>query len=88
MINSENLIQQEFIGLDTSVIDSSNLPLIGLNGTIINETKSMFTLKTAKGIKKIPKTNSIWSFKINNKELKLEGSKIQKRPHERIGAKI
>ena len=80
MINSENLIQQEFIGLDTSVIDSSNLPLIGLNGTIINETKSMFTLKTAKGIKKIPKTNSIWSFKINNKELKLEGSKIQKRP--------
>ena len=88
MINSENLIQQEFIGIDTSIVDSSNSRLIGLNGTIINETKSMFTLKTSKGMKKIPKNNSVWSFKIDNKELKLNGSKIQKRPHDRIGAKI
>ena len=88
MINSENLIQQEFIGLGTSIADSSNPQLIGLNGTIINETKSMFTLKTSKGMKKIPKNNSVWSFKIDNKELKLNGSKIQKRPHDRIGAKI
>lgn len=87
MINTENLTQHEFIGLDTTITDSTNQQLIGLNGTITNETKSMLTIKTTKGIKQIPKTYSVWSFKINNQEIKLDGSKIQKRPHERIGVK-
>jgi ribonuclease P protein subunit POP4 len=87
MMNPENLIQHELIGLNTTIADSLNRQLIGLNGTITNETKSMFTIKTAKGTKQIPKANSIWSFKVNNQEAKLDGSKIQKRPHERIGAK-
>ena len=88
MINTENIIQQEFIGLETKIVDSSNVQLIGLNGTITNETKSMLTLKTQKGQKQIPKKNSVWSFNIDNQEIKLNGSKIQKRPQERIGLKI
>jgi ribonuclease P protein subunit POP4 len=88
MINSENLAQQEFIGLDTKILDSSNIQLIGLNGTINNETKSMFTLKTPKGVKQVPKSHSVWSFNIDNHEIKINGSKIQKRPHERIGVKV
>ena len=88
MINTENIIQQEFIGLETKIVDSSNVQLIGLNGTITNETKSMLTLKTQKGLKQIPKNHSVWSFNIDNQEIKLNGSKIQKRPQERIGLKI
>lgn len=87
MINSENIIQHEFIGLETKITDSSNPQLIGLNGTIANETKSMFTIKTKKGLKKIPKNHSIWAFSTDENEAKLDGLKIQKRPHERIGVK-
>ena len=88
MTDAKTLIQHEFIGLDTKIDDSSNVQLIGLNGTITNETKSMLTIKTLKGIKQIPKSHSVWSFIVDNHEIKLNGSKIQKRPHERIGVKI
>ena len=48
MITAENILQHEFIGLNTKFQQSTNPQLIGLNGTIINETKSMFALKPKK----------------------------------------
>jgi len=42
MITKENIISHELIGLKTEIIDSSNKEILGLNGTIIDETKSMF----------------------------------------------
>jgi len=47
MITVDTISRHEFIGLETKIINSSNPQVIGLNGTIINETKSMFTLNTA-----------------------------------------
>ncbi|MEJ2259879.1 MAG: ribonuclease P protein subunit, partial [Nitrosopumilaceae archaeon] len=58
MITAENFNQHEFIGLDTQIIHSSNPQFIGLNGTITNETKSMFTINTEKGIKSIAKSTN------------------------------
>jgi ribonuclease P protein subunit POP4 len=87
MITAENIIQHEFIGLNTQIIDSSNSQIIGLNGTVINETKSMFTLSTIRGIKLIPKANSSWKFNVNNQQITINGSKIQKRPFDRLGGK-
>ncbi len=87
MITAENITRHEFIGLNTQVIDSSNSQIIGLNGTIINETKSMFTLSTVKGIKLIPKSNNSWKFNVNNQQITVDGSKIQKRPFDRLGRK-
>ena len=88
MITAENINQHEFIGLTTTIEASSNPQFIGLNGTITNETKSMFTISTSKGIKSIPKSHSTWTFNVNNEHLKVEGSKIQKRSFDRIGAKV
>ena len=59
MITADTISRHEFIGLDTKVIDSNNSQVIGLNGTIINETKSMFTINTEKGMKIIPKSKMI-----------------------------
>ena len=83
MITPENIIQHEFIGLNTQITESNNSQIIGLNGTIINETKSMFALKTTRGIKLIPKSNSIWKFNLINETILVDGSKIQKRPFDR-----
>ena len=87
MINADTISRHEFIGLQTQIMNSSNLEVIGLNGTVINETKSMFTINTEKGVKSIPKSTSDWEFTIQGKGILVQGSKIAKRPFERIGGK-
>jgi ribonuclease P protein subunit POP4 len=87
MIPAETILRHEFIGLKTEIINSTNKQVIGLNGTVINETKSMFTINTQNGMKNIPKSTNQWKFSIEGKETTLDGSKIEKRPFERIGAK-
>ncbi len=87
MITADNITSHEFIGLDTEIIKSTNPQVIGLNGRIINETKSMFTLNTQKGVKNITKLNNDWKFVIERKEVIVEGARIRKRPFDRIGGK-
>ena len=87
MITAENITHHEFIGLKTQVTDSTNSKIIGLNGTIINETKYMFSLKTERGIKLIPKSNNSWKFIVNNQQITVNGSTIQKRSFDRLGGK-
>ena len=36
----------------------------------------------------IPKSTNDWKFTINGKEMTVKGSKITKRPFERIGGKV
>jgi len=87
MISAENITRHEFIGLDTQIAHSTNSQIIGLNGTIINETKSMFAINTGNGVKLIPKSDNTWKFNLNNSEVTVDGSKIQKRPFDRLGGK-
>ncbi|MDH3610419.1 MAG: ribonuclease P protein subunit [Nitrosopumilus sp.] len=87
MITTENITYHEFVGLKTQITESTNSEIIGLNGTVINETKSMFGLRTEKGIKLIPKSNNSWKFYVNNQQVTVIGSKIQKRSFDRLGGK-
>jgi len=87
MITADNITSHEFIGLNTEIVKSTNPQVIGLNGRIINETKSMFTINTEKGIKSIAKSTNRWKFLMDNKEMIVEGSKITKRPFDRLGVK-
>lgn len=87
MITEDNIYQHELIGLETQITNSSNPQFIGLNGTITNETKSMFTINTKKGVKSIPKANSHWKFSLQSKDVILDGSKMEKRPYDRLGGK-
>jgi len=87
MITVDNITSHEFIGLNTEIIQSTNPQVIGLNGRIINETKSMFTINTENGTKSIAKNTNNWKFSIEGKEVTIEGSKIAKRSVDRIGGK-
>ena len=87
MITADNIHSHEFIGLDTEIIQSTNPQVIGLNGRIINETKSMFTINTENGVKSIAKSTNDWKFSIQNKDIIVDGSKIAKRPFDRLGGK-
>lgn len=87
MINEQNILQHEFIGLDAQVLQSTNPQLIGLNGTVTNETKSMIELNTVNGTKLIPKSINTWNFTVNNQKITVDGTRIQKRPFDRLGGK-
>ena len=87
MISADNITSHEFIGLNTEIIQSTNPQVIGLNGRIIDETKSMFTLNTTNGVKSFAKASSNWKFTIENNDVIVNGSQITKRPFDRIGGK-
>jgi len=87
MITANNITTHEFIGLDTEIIESSNPQVIGLNGRIVNETKSMFTINTINGLKQIAKSANSWKFSIESKDVIVKGTSIAKRPFDRIGGK-
>ena len=61
--------------------------IIGLNGRIVDETKSMFRINTKNGMKSIAKAKNSWKFSIQNQDIVIDGSKIAKRPFDRIGGK-
>ncbi|NIP62469.1 MAG: ribonuclease P protein subunit [Nitrosopumilaceae archaeon] len=83
MITKDNLVRHELVGLDVQLVDGSNPQIIGINGTIINETRYMFTLKTKKGIKNVPKNFNSWKFKIDE-DVTVDGKLLTKRPFERL----
>lgn len=87
MITADNITSHEFIGLNTEIVESTNQQVIGLNGRIENETKSMFTINTENGMRSIAKSTSNWKFSIDNNDIIVKGSKIAKRPFDRIGGK-
>jgi len=87
MITQENLFMHELIGLEAKVMKSNNKQIIGISGKIVDETKSMLSLDTMNGIKKIPKENSEWKFSFDNNESVVNGNLLTKRPQERLGGK-
>ncbi len=87
MITCDNLRFHEIIGLGVEVVNSTNPQIIGISGKIINETKSMFVLNTKKGIKKLPKENSMWKFLLDDTTIVLSGKLLKKRPYERLGVR-
>ncbi len=87
MITIDNITSHEFIGLHTEITQSTNPQIIGLNGRVVDETKSMFKINTKNGTKSIAKSKNSWKFSIENNDIVVDGSKIAKRPFDRIGGK-
>lgn len=87
MITAENILSHELIGLHTEVVNASNSHVIGLNGRVVDETKSMIRINTITGIKSIPKSLVDFKFTVDNNNIIVNGSKISKRPFDRLGGK-
>ena len=87
MIDQENILIHELIGLEATVVKSNNEQIIGISGKVIDETKSMLSLDTMHGIKKIPKENTEWKFSFDKNECTVNGNLLTKRPQERLGGK-
>ena len=88
MITTQNLIHHEFIGLEISVLASSNPSLISISGRIIDETKQMLIIQPTgfNSEKKVAKKGSVFQFTLPDGELvDVDGDAICTAPHRRIG---
>ncbi|MFH0738002.1 MAG: ribonuclease P protein subunit [Candidatus Micrarchaeota archaeon] len=85
MITKNNLLLSTFIGLEVEISNSSQRELIGLNGTIVDETKNLIVIEKSDGKEvKVPKVSSRFKFTVDNGEkMEVEGKRIAFRPHER-----
>jgi len=83
MRTAKNLELHELVGLNASVVSSSNPLQVGIGGTIIDETKNMLVFGTENGIKYIQKKGAAFRFEVNGELKIINGNVINYRPHER-----
>ena len=74
----------EIIGLNGTIIQSSNKNLLGITGQIIDETKYMIVMDTKLGKRSIPKNSSKLQVVKDGKMLMIDGLQMLKRPYERM----
>lgn len=78
------MIQVELlIGKEVEVVKSTNSSLIGIRGTIVDDTKNTLVVETQNGLKTVLKNTSI--FLIDG--IEVCGENIAKQPFERLKQK-
>jgi ribonuclease P protein subunit POP4 len=89
MISTKNVIRHELIGLTVEVVESTNKFNVGIKGTVVDETKNLLIIETGNEIKKIQKKGTKFIFTIpSGKKVKVDGTRIVRRPEERIKLKV
>jgi|Deesub1362B_J571_1020462.scaffolds.fasta_scaffold00004_199 ribonuclease P protein subunit POP4 len=73
------------IGRRIEIINSSNPNLIGLNGLVVDETRNIIMLKTAKdSVKAVPKDVCIFRVYLNDKFIDVDGKTLIGRLERRL----
>ena len=84
-ITKKNLVRHELIGLQVTVIHSSNPTHVGIKGKVMDEMKNM--LMISNGVKKrwIQKDLTVYSFTLPDKSIiEVEGAEILGKHADRI----
>jgi len=80
-----SIVQNEFIGLKTKVVKSSNPNTMGITGRVVNETRNTFTILQDIEEKVIAKDHTVFNFVIPNGTIvEINGKVIMGRPEDRI----
>lgn len=84
-ITKRNVLQHELIGLKVGIVNSTDPGLIGVQGTIIDETRETFVIEQAGKSKIVPKANAIFRIILPSGEaIEVDGAKLVARPEDRI----
>lgn len=81
-----SIIQHEFIGFESKVVNSSNPDIVGITGKVVDETRNTFTILNKDGEKKIViKDTAIIEFvTLDGTVVEIDGKVIMGRPEDRI----
>ena len=88
MVTPKDLVRHELIGLEVKVAESTNKSAVGLEGTVIDESRNTLTVRTAKGPKSLVKEQCIFSFLLlSGERVRVDGKVLVGRPEDRIKKK-
>jgi len=82
--SAKNILKHELIGLDVEVVGAGNKSLVGIKGTVVDETKNTLIIETAKGEKIVLKGNVELKLRIDGEEIIINGENLVGRPEDRI----
>ncbi|MDP2666754.1 MAG: ribonuclease P protein subunit [Candidatus Diapherotrites archaeon] len=86
IITPERLPVHELIGINVHVVTSRDPNKGKIEGKIVDETQRTFTVETEKGIKMVPKNESIFAFNLGDEQVILEGKNLLYSPVGRLKA--
>lgn len=85
MTVSLSVVQYEFIGLETTVVKSSNPDVVGLSGKVVDETRNTLTILQDNTEKVIVKDTSVFEFVLPDKTVvEIDGKVVLGRPEDRL----
>jgi ribonuclease P protein subunit POP4 len=88
MITRRNILRHELIGLPVTVVRASNPRHREMSGTVIDETRNTLRIRTATGIKVIPKHPNTFRFVLPDGTIvDVNGSALVMQPERRITQK-
>lgn len=79
-----NILKHELIGLGVEVVVADNKSLVGIKGTVVDETKNTLVIETVKGEKIVMKGSVELKLKIDGEEIIINGKNLVGRPEDRI----
>lgn len=85
MTVSPSVVQYEFIGLETTVVKSSNPDVVGLSGKVVEETRNTLTILQDNTENVIVKDTSVFEFVLPDKTVvEIDGKVVLGRPEDRL----
>jgi len=82
-VTRKNLLYSTFIGITVEIVNSTQHDLVGLKGTVVDETKNLLVIQVNEKDIKIPKVSSVFRFYVDDGTVEVDGRRIAFRHYER-----
>ena len=79
----ESLVRHELAGLDVEVVESPNPDLVGIAGRVVDETTNTVLVATGDGVKRVPKAETTFRFRLQEADVVVDGDRLVARPARR-----
>jgi ribonuclease P protein subunit POP4 len=83
----ESLVRHELAGLDVAVEASPNPDLVGVAGSVVDETMRTLLVATSAGVKQVPKASTTFRFTVTDDgstvDVVVDGERLVARPARR-----
>ena len=89
MIAPRNILQHEFIGLETKIVRSRDKGLIGVEGMVVDETRKTLTVLSRDKQRVVPKEIAAFLLTLpTGEKVEVEGWALMARPEDRVGMRM
>jgi ribonuclease P protein subunit POP4 len=84
-IDRQNVVNHELIGLNATVVKSTNRDSVGVSGRVTDETRNIFKLESCGCEKKAAKHGNTFEFKLSESDkVLIDGDILVGRPEDRV----